>query len=407
MPMADVTWDFTGKVALASGGASGIGRAAATAWLAAGARVAILDQSAERLEETTGALGADRLLAISGDVSEPADCDRAIDETVRRFGRLDVVLNAAGIGGIGRVWELDPLIWDRVLAVNLRGTFLLTRAATRWMVEHERPGRVINIASTNATVPTTGHSPYCASKAGVVALTQVAALELAPRQVTVNAIAPGPVDTNLTAPLFAMAGAREEFLRHIPLGRVGRAEDIAQMILFLASDAAEWVTGQCFYVEQKMVRRPFVRCPDACRGCRVVATRRGGGRHGGAQTRDDGCAPDPGHRHDATGRRGPAAERRVHPDRRPAVGHDRQEALGRRHHSRHAEGAEPAREKELYNLDRDAFELTNVAGNSANAGLIALMAARLRELDPGWTGSAPSAPASAAPPDYANDDAFE
>ena len=156
-------------------------------------------------------------------------------------------------------------------------------------------------------MPTTGHSPYCASKAGVVALTQVAALELAPRQVTVNAIAPGPVDTNLTAPLFAMAGAREEFLRHIPLGRVGRAEDIAPMILFLASDAAEWVTGQCFY----------------------------------------------------------------------------------------------------YNLDRDAFELTNVAGNSANAALIALMAARLRELDPGWTGSAPSAPASAAPPDYANDDAFE
>src|SRR5213082_627629 len=129
MPMADVTWDFTGKVALASGGASGIGRAAATAWLAAGARIAILDQSAERLEETTGALGADRLLAIPGDVSEPADCDRAIDETVRRFGRLDVVLNAAGIGGIGRVWELDPLIWDRVLAVNLRGTFLLTRDA--------------------------------------------------------------------------------------------------------------------------------------------------------------------------------------------------------------------------------------------------------------------------------------
>src|SRR5438552_70598 len=166
MPMADVTWDFTGKVALASGGASGIGRAAATAWLAAGARVAILDQSAERLEETTGALGADRLLAISGDVSEPADCDRAIDETVRRFGRLDVLLNAAGIGGIGRVWELDPLVWDRVLAVNLRGTFLLTRAATRWMVEHREPGRVVNIASTNASVPTTGHSPHCASTAG-------------------------------------------------------------------------------------------------------------------------------------------------------------------------------------------------------------------------------------------------
>jgi len=256
--MADITWDFRGKVALASGGASGIGRAAAAAWVAAGASVAIFDQSAERLEETTRALGADRVLAVAGDVSDVADCDRAVEETLRRFGRLDIVLNAAGIGGLGRVWELDPLLWDRVLAVNLRGTFLLTRAATRWMVEHEQAGRVINIASTNASVPTTGHSPYCASKAGVVALTQVAALELAHRRVTVNAIAPGPVDTNLTAPLFAIPGARDAFLRHVPAGRIGRADDIARMILFLASEAAEWVTGQCFYVDggQSLVALP-------------------------------------------------------------------------------------------------------------------------------------------------------
>ncbi|TMB38294.1 MAG: SDR family oxidoreductase [Deltaproteobacteria bacterium] len=256
--MPDVTWDFTGKVALASGGASGIGRAAAAAWLAAGARVAILDQSGEHLDETAAALGGERLLAVCGDVTEVDACERAVEATLRRFGRLDILLNSAGIGGIGRVWELDPLVWDRVLAVNLRGTFLLTRAATRWMVEHRQPGRVINIASTNASVPTTGHSPYCASKAGVVAFTQVAALELAPRRVTVNAIAPGPVDTNLTAPLFAMAGAREAFLRHIPIGRVGRPEDIAQMVLFLASEAAEWVTGQCFYVDggQSLVALP-------------------------------------------------------------------------------------------------------------------------------------------------------
>src|SRR3989442_4967302 len=256
--MPDVTWDFTDRVALASGGASGIGRAAATAWLAAGARVAILDESAERLEETAAALGGERLLTVCGDVTEVTDCERAVDETLRRFGRLDVLLNAAGIGGIGRVWELDPLVWDRVLAVNLRGTFLLTRAATRWMVEHRQPGRVINVASTNASVPTTGHSPYCASKAGVVAFTQVAALELAPRRVTVNAIAPGPLDPNLTAPLLSMAGAREAFLRHIPICRGGRAEDHAQMILFLASDAAEWVTGQCFYVDggQSLVALP-------------------------------------------------------------------------------------------------------------------------------------------------------
>src|SRR2546429_404462 len=151
--MSDITWSFAGKVALVSGGASGIGRAAAAAWGAAGARVAVFDQSPERPDETAAALVAE---------------------------------------------------------------------------------------------------------AGVVAFTQVAALELAPQRVTVNAIAPGPVDTNLTAPLFAMPGAREEFLRHVPLGRMGRAEDIAQAILFLSSEAAEWVTGQCFYVDggQSLVALP-------------------------------------------------------------------------------------------------------------------------------------------------------
>src|SRR5438876_11700915 len=108
--MADVTWDFTGRIALASGGASGIGRAAAEAWLAAGARVAIFDQSGERLEETTAALGADRLLAVQGDVTEVADCERAVEETLGRYGRLDIVLNAAGTGGHRGARGLDPLV---------------------------------------------------------------------------------------------------------------------------------------------------------------------------------------------------------------------------------------------------------------------------------------------------------
>src|SRR5207245_1177258 len=177
--MADITWSFAGKVALVSGGASGIGRAAAAAWVAAGARVAVFDQSAERLEETAAALGREAVASMAGAVSDAGDCERAVAATVARLG-------------------------------------------------------------------------------GVVALTQVAALELATHRVTVNAIAPGPVDTNLTAPLFAMPGAREEFLRHVPLGRMGRAEDIAQAILFLSSEAAEWVTGQCFYVDggQSMVALP-------------------------------------------------------------------------------------------------------------------------------------------------------
>jgi NAD(P)-dependent dehydrogenase (short-subunit alcohol dehydrogenase family) len=248
---------FEGKVALASGGASGIGRATVEAWIAAGARVVAFDMDGDRLAELAAAHG-DRVAAVAGDVSTVDDCERAVAETLRRFGRVDVVLNAAGTGSLGRVWDMDPAIWDRVLAVNLRGTFLLTRAATRWMVAERRPGRVVNVASTNATVPTAGHAPYCASKAGVVAFTQVAALDLAPHRVTVNAIAPGPVDTALTAPLFALPEAREEFLRHVPVGRIGRPADIARMALFLADDAADWITGQTFYVDggQSLVALP-------------------------------------------------------------------------------------------------------------------------------------------------------
>jgi NAD(P)-dependent dehydrogenase (short-subunit alcohol dehydrogenase family) len=249
---------FDGKVALASGAGSGIGRAAVEAWLAAGARVTAFDLDGDRLADLAAVLGKEAVATVEGDVSAEDDCQRAVAEALRRFGRVDVVLNAAGTGSLGRVWDMEPAIWDRVLAVNLRGTFLLTRAATRWMVAERRPGRVVNIASTNATVPTTGHAPYCASKAGVVAFTQVAALDLAPHGVTVNAIAPGPVDTALTAPILRLPEARAEFLRHVPVGRIGRPEDIARTILFLADEAADWITGQTFYVDggQSLVALP-------------------------------------------------------------------------------------------------------------------------------------------------------
>jgi NAD(P)-dependent dehydrogenase (short-subunit alcohol dehydrogenase family) len=191
-------------------------------------------------------------------VTEPADVEAAVAATVGTWGAVDVVLNAAGIGAVGRFWELDPAIWDFILAVNLRGTFLVSAAAARWLVAAQRPGRIVNVASTNATVPTRGNAPYCASKAGVMAFTQVAALDLAPHGVTVNAIAPGPIDTPLTAPLFTHPDARREFVAHVPLGRIGRPGDIADTVLFLASDLAAWVTGQLFYVDggQSLVGLP-------------------------------------------------------------------------------------------------------------------------------------------------------
>ncbi len=253
-----ITIGLDGRTALVTGGASGIGCAAATRLVEAGARVALFDRNHELAREVAGRLGREDALAIDGDVTAPADVERAVAETVRAYGALDIVLNAAGTGAVGRFWEIDPALWDFIVAVNLRGTFLVAAAAARWMVGARRSGRIINIASTNATVPTRGNAPYCATKAGVMAFTQVAALDLAPHGVMVNAIAPGPTDTPLTAPFFRHPEARREFLAHVPLGRLGRPEDIADCVVFLASDLASWITGQLFYVDggQSLVALP-------------------------------------------------------------------------------------------------------------------------------------------------------
>jgi NAD(P)-dependent dehydrogenase (short-subunit alcohol dehydrogenase family) len=253
-----ITIDLEGRAALVTGGASGIGRAAAARLVEAGARVVLLDRNRELAAEAATMLGAERALAITGDVTDVADAERAVAETVRAFGGIDIVVNAAGVGAVGRFWEMDPGMWDAIVAVNLRGTFVVSAAAARSMLGAGRRGRLINIASTNATVPTRGNAAYCASKAGVMAFTQVAALDLAPHGVTVNAIAPGPTDTPLTAPFFSHPESRREFLAHVPLGRLGRPEDIADAVLFLASDLASWVTGTLFYIDggQSLVGLP-------------------------------------------------------------------------------------------------------------------------------------------------------
>src|SRR3989442_9938672 len=138
--MADITWSFAGKVALVSGGASGIGRAAAAAWVAAGARVAVFDQSPERLDETAAALGREALATIAGDVSDAGDCERAVAETLARFGRVDILLNSAGTGAMGRGWGLHPVGWGRRLARDPPGPVLLTPAAGRGVGGQKGPG---------------------------------------------------------------------------------------------------------------------------------------------------------------------------------------------------------------------------------------------------------------------------
>lgn len=167
-----------------------------------------------------------------------------VDETARRFGSIDVLVNNAGFGTMNRFWEMSPEEWNSVLSTVLNGTFFCSRAVTRVMLDQHTRGKIINIASTNALIPSTGIAAYCAAKGGVLMFTRVAALELAAHGITVNAIGPGTTLTPLTEGFYNLPGLREAFLDRSPMGRFGEPEDIAKVALFLASEYADWITGQ-------------------------------------------------------------------------------------------------------------------------------------------------------------------
>jgi NAD(P)-dependent dehydrogenase (short-subunit alcohol dehydrogenase family) len=189
------------KVALVTGGARGIGLGIAKAFLEAQAKVAISDRDEEGLIKTVDELRmsfADRVRGITANVSSETDIKAMVAETVRTFGPIDILVNNAGLGGMKYFWEMPTDDWDEVLNVNLRGTFLCSREVTRVMLDKGVRGKIINIASTNAIMPTTGISAYCASKGGMLMFTRAAALELGPHGINVNAIGPGSTITPLT-----------------------------------------------------------------------------------------------------------------------------------------------------------------------------------------------------------------
>lgn len=241
---------MSGKVALVTGGSRGIGKAVASRLAGAGARVALVDVvDPEQLEATAREIGGGAI-AVRANVVDADDVGAAVSQIEEQLGPIDVLVNNAGITRDGLLIRMTEEAWSAVLDVNLKGVFNMTKAVARGMMKR-RGGRVVNIASVVGITGNAGQANYSASKAGVIGFTKSVAKELAARNVLVNAVAPGFIDTDMTRAL--PEAARETLRKLIPLGRLGAAEDVANAVLFLSSDLASYMTGQVVVVDGGMV----------------------------------------------------------------------------------------------------------------------------------------------------------
>lgn len=238
-----------GKVALVTGAASGIGLAAAQRFAQEGARVVLADLNADAVQERANDIGPDAA-AIAGDVTNEDDVQAMIAAAADRFGRLDIAFNNAGIGGFYPIQDYDLEAFRRVVDVNLTGVFLCLKHEAKQLIAQNqssdapRGGSLINTASLNSIQATQGLAAYCSAKAGVAMLTKVAALELGRHNIRVNSIGPGLIRTPLTQAMRDIPGLEDAFVDEAPLGRIGDPDDVAQLALFLASDASSLMTGQ-------------------------------------------------------------------------------------------------------------------------------------------------------------------
>lgn len=241
--------DLSGRVALVTGGGAGLGATLCRTFAEAGAAVSVVGRTADRVEATAAALraGGGKAVAIEADLRDAAQVRQAVRRTAAELGRLDILVNNAGVYPHSSLLELPDEEWDDVMAVNLRGAFIATREAARVMIAQGSGGRVVNIASVDAVAPEPRFSHYDASKGGLVALTRSLALELGPHRITINAVGPGLIDgPGLDR---YVPKRKAAFLAHVPLGTIGQPEEIADAVLFLASDLARWITGQTLYVD--------------------------------------------------------------------------------------------------------------------------------------------------------------
>lgn len=244
---------MTGKVVVVTGASRGIGRAVAARLARDGADV-VVNYHGPDAEE---AEGTRRLVEESGraahlieaDVASVADVRRLIEQAAAHYGRLDVLVNNAGVEKNAPFTDVTEEDFDEVLDINLKGVFFAAQAFARHLIAAGRPGRIVNISSVHEEIPFPGYAPYCASKGGVRVLTRDLAVELGRHGITVNAVAPGAIDTQINKGLSADPGKRDALLKRIPLARLGRPEDVAAVVAFLASDDAAYVTGATYFVD--------------------------------------------------------------------------------------------------------------------------------------------------------------
>lgn len=241
--------DFKDFVVIVTGGSRGIGRAISRFFASKGATVVInyvknRDAAEEVAKEVTGAGGQAELIQV--DVSDQAAVDKAVEEIFDKYGRIDVLVNNAGVVRDGLLFSLEKEDWDRVIDTNLNGVYHFTKAVIRPMMMN-RKGKIINISSYSGSRGGKGQANYAASKAAVNSFTRAVALELAAKGITVNAVAPGMIETDMSSQVRALA--EDKIKERIPLGRYGQPDDVAKVVGFLASDAAEYITGQLVTVD--------------------------------------------------------------------------------------------------------------------------------------------------------------
>ena len=240
------------KVAMITGGARGIGREIALVFAKDGSDIALCDVNAEALAVTQKELEALGRSAVTGvvDVTKSGQVEAFVQKTLDKFGKIDILVNNAGITKDGLLVRMSESDWDAVIAVNLKGAFNCTKAVSKIMMK-QRDGRIVNMASIIGIVGNAGQANYAASKGGLIALTKTVAKELASRNVRANAIAPGFIQTEMTAKL--PDNVKSEMLKFVPLAKFGTVQDVANLALFLASDNSSYITGQVIQVDGGMV----------------------------------------------------------------------------------------------------------------------------------------------------------